>query len=291
MEYRVNVCESLPQAMLRLGWQVRPGQLGVDIATGMRELTALAERAGLTASGAPAITYRDEPPVGEGMIVNFCVPVELGPTLSPRSGAEVIVQSSSLVARTCHYGGYDTLDNAYRALHEWLHESGHREVGPPTEVYLIGPDEVSDPGRLITEIRIPVEPAPGIAVHTSGHFDDVVRRARDALTQKGFEMVAETDMQHLLRIRAGEHIDDYLILGACHPLLTAQALAADPHAGMLLPSTVVVRSVDTGTLVEAADPEIFAHICGGSAVHEIAEQVRRLLTAALDTLREHTVTA
>ena len=54
---------------------------------------------------------------------------------------------------------------------------------------------------------------------------------------------------------------------------------------------MVVRSVDTGTLVQAADPEAFAQVYGASALQEIAGQVRRLLVAALDTLHEPARTA
>jgi uncharacterized protein (DUF302 family) len=138
---------------------------------------------------------------------------------------------------------------------------------------------------LITEIRIPVLPAPGITVHVSAPFGDAVRETREALAQSGFDVVAETDVQYMLRNRLGEHIDDYLILGVCHPRLAGQALAVDPHAGLMLPCSVVVRSVDTGTLVAAADPVVFAQVGGTPALAEVAEQVRGLLAAALDTLR------
>jgi uncharacterized protein (DUF302 family) len=138
---------------------------------------------------------------------------------------------------------------------------------------------------LITEIRIPVLPAPGITVHVSAPFGDAVRNTREALAHSGFDVVTETDVQYMLRNRLGEHIDDYLILGACNPRLAGQALAIDPQAGLMLPCSVVVRSVDTGTLVQAADPVVFVQIGGTPALQDIAEQVRRLLVAALDTLR------
>ena len=284
MEYRVNVCETPPQAVLRIPLEIRPDLLSDGIVGGMNRLAEVADRAGLVANGAPTITFHRELPVEEAIVVDFGLPIEAAPALGPSSGAELAIQPPVLVARTCHRGSYHDIDAGYRALREWLQGNGYRPVGPPTEAYLIGPDEVSDPRMLITEIRIPVAPAPAIAAHLDTAFPDAVDRTRTALQEHGFAVVTEFDVQAALRERTGEHIEEYLILGACNPQLAGRALAVDREAGLLLPCNVVVRADRTGVLVEAADPTLFVEVLARPELAGPAEEARRLLAAAMAEL-------
>ncbi|MVU78306.1 DUF302 domain-containing protein [Nocardia sp. ET3-3] len=284
MEYRVNVCETAPQAVLRIPLEIRPDLLSDGIVSGMDRLAEVAEKAGLVASGAPTITFHRELPSEESIVVDFGLPIEAAPALGPSSGAELVIQPQSLVARTCHRGSYAEIDAGYRALREWLRQEGYRPIGPPTEAYLIGPDEVSDPRLLITEIRIPVAPAPSIAVHLDTGFDEAVEATRNALREHGFGVVTEFDLQAALRERAGEHIEEYVILGACNPQLAGRALDADREAGLLLPCNVVVRADETGVVVEAADPDLLVHVMARPELAPVAAEARRMLAAALSDL-------
>ncbi|MGW4531992.1 DUF302 domain-containing protein [Nocardia sp. NPDC004340] len=284
MEYRVNVCETPPQAILRIPLEIRPDLLSEGIVSGMGQLSEVAEKAGLTANGAPTITFHRELPAEDAIVVDFGLPIEAAPALGPSSGAELVIQSPILVARTSHRGGYGDIDAAYRALREWLRLAGYRPVGPPTEAYLVGPDEVSDPRLLITEIRIPVAPAPAIAVHLATTFSEAVDRTRTALRERGFEVVTEFDVQASLRERTGEHIEEYLILGVCNPQLAGLALATDREAGLLMPCTVVIRAEDTGVLVEAVDPTVLVQVLARPELASSAEEMRRMLAGALSGL-------
>lgn len=58
------------------------------------------------------------------------------------------------VAVLIHQGPYDTVDQAYAAMGEWLTANKMAMAGPPQEAYLTAPD---DPAGPITEIRFPVE--------------------------------------------------------------------------------------------------------------------------------------
>ncbi|MFF0610467.1 DUF302 domain-containing protein [Nocardia tengchongensis] len=286
MEYRVNVCETPPQTVLRIPLEIRPDLLSDGIVGGMGRLTEVAEKAGLTANGAPTITFHRELPAEDAIVVDFGLPIEAAPALGPSSGAELVIQSPTLVARTSHRGSYRDIDAAYRALREWLRQAGYRPVGPPTEAYLIGPDEVSDPRMLITEIRIPVAPAPALAVHLATSFPEAVERTRTVLRERGFGVVTEFDVQATLRERTGEHIEEYLILGVCNPQLAGLALATDREAGLLMPCTVVVRADETGVLVEAVDPTLLVQVLARPELASSAEEVRRILSAALSGLAQ-----
>ncbi|WKY55358.1 DUF302 domain-containing protein [Nocardia seriolae] len=291
MQYRVGLCETPPQTVLRIPLEIRPDRLAEGVIGGMQRIAEVAQRAGLVASGAPTITFHRELPTAETITVDFGLPIEAAPSLGPSSGAELVVQEPALVARTCHRGGYGTMDAAYRALREWVRQVGCRPIGPPTEAYLIGPDEVSDPRQLITEIRLPVAPAPAISVHLDTTFAAAAEATREGLRQQGFTILAELDMQSILREKAGEHIEDYLIIEACHPRLAAAALTADRQAGLLLPCPIVVRAEETDVLIEAADPELQARLIAEPELVPVAAEARRLLAAALESLRPHATAA
>ncbi|MEU6586243.1 DUF302 domain-containing protein [Nocardia sp. NPDC046763] len=284
MNYRIGLCKTAPQTVVQVPLEIPPDRLGDAIVAGVERLAEVADRAGLTASGAPTITFHHESSAGDSIKVDFGLPIEPAPNLGPASGAELVVLPPTLVARTCHRGDYGGLDAAYRALGEWVREAGCTPIGPPTEAYLVGPDEVSDPRQLITEIRVPVAPAPAIAVHLDGNLTDAAARTREALHRQGFGVVAEIDMQAILREKAGEHIGDHLILEVCHPRLAARALEADQRAGLLLPTRIVLREDETGVLIEAADPEVQVRTLAQPALSGIAAEARRLLGAALAVL-------
>jgi effector-binding domain-containing protein len=288
MEYRVALIESAPEVVLRVPREIRPNPnlLGEDIAEGMREVTRIVQSAGLTASGAPTITFSQDLPIDEAIAVEFGVPVEPAPNLGPSSGARVVLTPGTLVARTCHRGSYRELGAAYQALRQWLREAGYQPIGPPTEAYLIGPDEVSDARRLLTEIRLPVARATTIAANLDAPFDIAVERTRQALRHHGLIVTAEVDMHATLRETIGEHIENYLVLDACDPRLTFRALTADRQAGLVTSCRVVVRSVDGGTVVEAIDPDVLAPLTAGRELPPVAGDVRRQLLAALDSLRD-----
>ncbi|APA97777.1 DUF302 domain-containing protein [Nocardia seriolae] len=284
MDYRVDLCETPPHAVLSLPMEIRSEQLAEGILAGMNRIEEVARRAGLTANGAPTITFHRELPTGQAIAVDFGLPIEPAPALGPSSGGDLLIKSPALVARTCHRGGYAGLDAAYRALRGWVRESGYRPVGPPTESYLVGPDQVQDPRLFITEVRIPVAPSPAIAVHVDGRFAVVAERTRMALRDQGFDISTEIDAQAMLRQRAGEHIEEYLILGACHPRLAACALEIERSAGLLLSCSVIVRADETGVVVEAGDPAVQAAAFESPELTALATEAHDLLAAALTDL-------
>ncbi|WP_249645319.1 DUF302 domain-containing protein [Nocardia sputi] len=285
MDYQVALVESAPEAVLRVPREVRPDLLGEDIVEGMREATRIVQRAGLTASGAPTITFHDEMPADEAIAVEFGVPVEPAPNLGPSYGAQVVVMAGTLVARTCHRGSYHNLSAAYQALRQWMRDGGYRPIGPPTEAYLIGPDEVTDPRSLLTEIRVPVAPATTIAVRLDVPFGVAVERTKEALRHHGLIVTAEVDVQAMLRENTGEDIEDYWIVNVCAPRLAYRALVTDRQAGLVMSSSVVMRSVENGTVVEVIDPDVLVHIIARAQLRSVAGDVRRRLAAALDSLR------
>ncbi|MCC3313082.1 GyrI-like domain-containing protein [Nocardia africana] len=284
MDYRVDVCEVPPQALLRLPRAIRADRPGEDITAGMRELFATVARSGLTASGPTAITYTDTDGSSIVTSVDFRVPVEPAAELSLASGAEVLVTPGTTVARACHHGGYRDLGAVYRSLAEWVDRNAYRITGPPTEVYLVGPDEVSDPRQLVTEIRLPVAPAPTIVTRVLSDFDTALARTRNTLRANGFTILAEVDLNTARydgRTRRPAH---HTILEVCRRNLLAAELAGDDRADMLVPHPVVVRERHETVVVEALDPTIWARALGDEELLALAADSRRHLITAIDDL-------
>lgn len=120
-------------------------------------------------------------------------------------------------------------------------------------------------------------------------FDDAVARTREALSRSGFGVVTEIDVRAKLRAQLGVEMEDYLILGACDPVLTYRAISVDREIGLLLPCSMLVRADpgDPGTvIVEAMDPGLLVEVTGEPALISIAAEVTENLRSAIASLSE-----
>lgn len=114
--------------------------------------------------------------------------------------------------------------------------------------------------------------------------DEAVTRVKEAFKEQGFGTLTEIDVQATLEEKLGEEMEPYRILGVCNPELAHRALEIDRHIGLLLPCTVTVRTVDTGTQVEALDPQVMVSVPGNEELRPIADEAARRIDAALDEL-------
>ncbi|MBM9506211.1 DUF302 domain-containing protein [Streptomyces sp. KK5PA1] len=125
----------------------------------------------------------------------------------------------------------------------------------------------------------------GRTAEVDAPFDETVRRVRDALAAQGFGVLTEIDVRDTLKEKIGADMEPYLILGACNPPLAHRALEADRAIGLLLPCNVVVRgNPDGGTVVQALNPDVMVELTGRPELRPVADEARRRLDAALDSL-------
>ena len=116
-------------------------------------------------------------------------------------------------------------------------------------------------------------------------FAETLDATRVSLTDQGFGVLTEIDIQATLKAKLDVDIPAQVILGACRPPLAYAALQAEPSVGALLPCNVVVRYLDDETtVVEALDPKVMVTLTHNDALSLVADEAGRRLAAALDTL-------
>jgi len=120
----------------------------------------------------------------------------------------------------------------------------------------------------------------GTAVVLDRPFHDVVAAVQSALSEQGFGVLTEIDVQATMKAKLDADLPPYLILGVCNPPLAYRALQAEPSLGLLLPCNVIIRQNDQGTVVEAIDPMTMVSISGNPALQPIVDEVAVRLNAA-----------
>ncbi|CAM2956634.1 ABC transporter [Mycobacterium intermedium] len=129
----------------------------------------------------------------------------------------------------------------------------------------------------------------GLSVELNTSFENAVERTTKALADQGFGVLTTIDIKATMKQKLDEDMENYVILGACNPVLAHRALGVDRQLGQLLPCNVVVRSdrdnPDGVVLVEAMDPQIMVRVAGDSeGLREVADQAAAKLQAAISAV-------
>jgi len=113
-------------------------------------------------------------------------------------------------------------------------------------------------------------------------FDDVDARVRASLSENGFGVLTEIDVQATMKKKLGAEMRPYRILGACNPRMAYEAIAMEPRVGAMLPCNVILRQIDDGGIeISAIDPVASMQAIDNKALHAVAGQVRALLAKAV----------
>lgn len=118
---------------------------------------------------------------------------------------------------------------------------------------------------------------------TDTDFETAVTATKAALSEQGFGVLTEIDMQATLKAKLGTDMEKYLILGACNPTLAHRAVGIVREIGLLLPCNVVVRADTTAgsVIVEAMNPDLMVQVTGEPALSDVAAEATTKLQAAL----------
>jgi len=128
--------------------------------------------------------------------------------------------------------------------------------------------------------------ATGNSITLRGNFDDTVAQVREALQGEGFGVITEIDIRATMAAKLQLDYPDFLILGACNPMLAHTALQTAPGVAALLPCNVVVRRSGDEVVVEAVDPQILVSATGEEALAPVADEAAERLQRVLAKVEE-----
>jgi uncharacterized protein (DUF302 family) len=124
-----------------------------------------------------------------------------------------------------------------------------------------------------------------ISRKTTGDFDAVTLRVKDALKAEGFGVLTEIDVAGTLKAKIGKDFRPYRILGACNPTYAFQALSEEAHIGVMLPCNVIVQAYDNGEVeVSSIDPATAMKAVGNPKLAAVAGQVRAALNRVIESV-------
>lgn len=121
----------------------------------------------------------------------------------------------------------------------------------------------------------------GFGVTVQMPYTEAVDRTKAALKEQGVGVLTEIDIKQTMKENRDVDFHPYVILGACNPPITEQALTAELDLGLLLPCNVIVYEDEGGSVVAAMDPEPVLGLVQNPALAPISREVKQRLQAAL----------
>ena len=113
------------------------------------------KRQGIKGAGPNLILWHDESTHEEGVDAENAEP--LANPIPETAQVKVYTLPSATMASTVHHGGYDSIGQAYAALHQWIEDNQYSIVGLTRQIHLQYADEM-DSSLYITELQVPVVP-------------------------------------------------------------------------------------------------------------------------------------
>jgi uncharacterized protein (DUF302 family) len=116
-------------------------------------------------------------------------------------------------------------------------------------------------------------------------FAEAEKMVRNALSEEGFGVLTEIDVQATMKKKLDVDFPRYLILGACNPPFAHKALQIESRIGTMLPCNVIVQEKADGSVeVSAVDPVASMQAIDNSALAEVAAEIRRKLQQVIAAL-------
>lgn len=115
-------------------------------------------------------------------------------------------------------------------------------------------------------------------------FEDAVAKAVAELAKEGFGVLTQIDVKATLKSKLGVDFDQYLILGACNPKFSYQALQTEKEIGLLLPCNVIIYQNGNAVFASSILPTAAMKKIINPALQKIAIQVEQKLKRVIDNI-------
>jgi uncharacterized protein (DUF302 family) len=122
--------------------------------------------------------------------------------------------------------------------------------------------------------------------NVSSDFETTIQNVTSKLTENGFGILTEIDVQETLNKKLDVDFYKYKILEACNPHFAHQALLIEDKVGVMLPCNVIVQQKSENDKVEVSvvDPVSSMQAIKNDKLAGISGEVRELLKQAIDNL-------
>ena len=124
----------------------------------------------------------------------------------------------------------------------------------------------------------------GYSKKVNATFDEAIENTKEALKKEGFGVLTEIDIQATLKKKINVEMDNYTILGACHPPSAYQSIQSEIEIGLMLPCNVIVYQKDNEVNVSAIMPSIAMGMIENNTLGEVASDIETRLKTVIDSL-------
>ena len=113
-------------------------------------------------------------------------------------------------------------------------------------------------------------------------FEETVAKLKEELQKQGFGILCEIDVRATMKKKLNLDYENYLILGACNPVLANRAFRAEKQIGLFLPCNLIVCQEGEEVFVATVLPEAMMSAIGNPDLETIAREAQEKLLNALD---------
>jgi uncharacterized protein (DUF302 family) len=115
-------------------------------------------------------------------------------------------------------------------------------------------------------------------------FEQAVENTKQELKKEGFGVLTEINIKATLKKKINADIDNYIILGACHPSSAYQSIQSEIEIGLMLPCNVIVYQRDNDVYVAAIKPSVAMGMIDNNSLSEVASEIETKLKTVIDNL-------
>ncbi|PHQ61795.1 MAG: hypothetical protein COC08_03565 [Maribacter sp.] len=115
-------------------------------------------------------------------------------------------------------------------------------------------------------------------------FEQAIENTKEALKVEGFGVLTEIDIKATLKNKIDVDMDNYTILGACHPPSAYQSIQSEIEIGLMLPCNVIVYQKNNEVFVSAIKPSVAMGMIENNTLGEVASDIENRLKAVINNL-------
>ncbi|WP_432671213.1 DUF302 domain-containing protein [Flavobacterium sp. SM2513] len=115
-------------------------------------------------------------------------------------------------------------------------------------------------------------------------FEKAIERTKGKLEEEGFGILTEIDIKATLKKKIDINMDNYTILGACHPASAHQSIQSEIEIGLMLPCNVIVYQKDGEVVVSAIKPSVAMGMIENEELDAVASDIELRLKTVIDNL-------